>query len=419
MRARRTTLIVFGISLCASTAGALDWPQWRGPQRDGISQETGLLKEWPKDGPKLLWQLKDIGDGYSTPAVVGDRLFVINNKGMEDEFVQAIATEDGKPVWSKRIGKVGPNSGPQYPASRSTPTVDGDVLYALGSDGDLACLDTASGDIRWHKNLRSDFAGKPGRWAYAESPLVDGDVLVCTPGGTKATLAALNKKTGDVIWKSPVPGGDQAGYASIVADEVGGVKQYIQFLQHGVVGVDAKTGAFLWRYDKTGDSPANIPTPVLHADLVFTENPKASGLIKLSVAQGSVTPHEIYLKPNLPAAIGGSVLVDDSLYGTNKAGLICVELATGDIKWKNRSVGAGAVCFADGRLYLHGENNDVALVEATPQGYVEKGRFTPSNPPSRRKGRAWAYPVVANGRLYIRDAGSLWCYDVRGQVAAK
>ena len=182
-----------------------------------------------------------------------------------------------------------------------------------------------------------------------------------------------------------------------------------------------KRERFCKAHDKTGDSPANIPTPVLHADLVFSENRKASGLIKLSVEQGSVTPHEIYLKPNLPAAIGGSVLVDNYLYGTNTAGLICVELATGDIKWKNRTVGAGAVCFADGRLYLHGENNDVALVEATPQGYVEKGRFTPPNPPSRRKGKDLRAldPVVANGRLYIRDAGSLWCYDVRGQAAAK
>jgi outer membrane protein assembly factor BamB len=419
MKMRRLFFVLVGIGLFGSPSGAADWPQWRGPQRDGISQETGLLKEWPKDGPKLIWQLKDIGDGYSTPAVVGDRLFVINNKGMNDEFVQAIGTQDGKQIWTKRIGKVGPNRGPQYPASRSTPTVDGDVLYALGSDGDLACLETASGEIRWQKNLRSDLAGKPGQWAYAESPLIDGDVLVCTPGGAKATLAALNKKTGEVIWKSAVPGGDQAGYASVLVDEVGGVKQYIQFLQHGVVGVDAKTGKFLWRYDKTGKSPANIPTPVLHADLVFTENRTASGLIKLTVNQGSVKADEIYLKPNLPAAIGGSVLVDDFLYGTNSAGLICIELATGKVNWKERSVGAGAVCYADGRLYLHGENNDVALVEASPKAYSEKGRFTPPNPPSRRKGKAWAYPVVANGRLYIRDAGSLWCYDVRGQVAAK
>ncbi len=248
--------------LCSfsSLAVAADWPQWRGPQRNGVSRETGLLREWPAEGPKLLWQRTDIGEGYSTPAVVGDRLYLLSNKGMDDEFVQALSIADGKQIWSTRIGKVGPNRGPQYPAARSTPTVDGELLYALGSDGDLACLETESGKIRWQKNLRSDFGGQPGNWAYAESPLVDGDVLVCTPGGADATLVALNKKTGDVIWKSAVPGGDQAGYASIIIVDTGGIKQYVQFVQKGLVGVDAKSGKFLWRYAKTAEgSPGEYP----------------------------------------------------------------------------------------------------------------------------------------------------------------
>ena len=251
------------LSTMTRTAIAADWPQWRRPQRDGISRETGLLKQWPADGPKLVWQAHAIGNGYSTPAVVGDRLYVMGNKGMEDEFVEALATTDAQLIWSTRVGNVGPNGIPQYPGARSTPTVDGDVLYALGSDGDLACIELSGGKMRWQKSLRSDFGGKPGSWAYAESPLIDGDMLVCTPGGSEATIVALHKKTGDVIWKSALPEGDKAAYASAIAVEAAGIPQYVQFLAGGLVGVEAKTGKLLWRYDRTAKgSAANIPTPV-------------------------------------------------------------------------------------------------------------------------------------------------------------
>lgn len=415
MRLGRLLLVVLGMGVFAMPVAAFDWPQWRGPQRNGISQETGLLKEWPKEGPKLLWQVKDIGSGYSTPAVAGDRLYVISNKGMNDEFVEARGVQDGNQIWKRRIGKVGPNMGPQYPGSRATPTVDGNVLYALGSNGDLACLDTATGKIVWTKNLRSDFDGMPGMWAYSESPLVDGDVLVCTPGGAKATIVALNKQTGDPIWKSEIPGGDQAAYASIVIVDVGGVKQYVQFLQKGLVGVDAKTGKFLWRYDRTAKgSPANIPSPVAHDDLIYSATGRGGGgLVKIKVNQGKVEADQVYFNKTLPSAIGGSVEVGGYLYGTNSQGLMCIDFKTGAEKWKDRCVGAGSVCYADGNLYIHGEKGKVALVEATPDGYHEKGEFSPPDQPKRGKSQAWAYPVVSAGRLYIRDMDCLWCYDVR------
>ncbi|HJT78511.1 MAG TPA: PQQ-binding-like beta-propeller repeat protein [Gemmataceae bacterium] len=408
-------------------ASAADWPQWRGPHRDGVSQETGLLREWPKDGPKLLWQVNDVGSGYSTPAVAGDRLYLLANKGLDNEYVEARRVEDGKPVWTTRVGKVGnPNQRPPYPGARSTPTVDGDRLYALGSDGDLVCLDAATGKERWHKNLRTDFGGQPGQWAYAESPLIDGNALVCTPGGTEATLVALNKNTGDLIWKAAVPGGDQAAYASVIVVEAGGVKQYVQFLAKGVVGVDAKTGKFLWRDDRTAKgSPANIPTPVAHGGAVYTASGLAgSGLVRLKAAGGGVEAEPGYYSRKLPNSIGGSVVVGDYLYGTNATGLLCVEFATGKVKWEDRCVGAGAVCCADGRLYVHGEDDRVALVEATPDAYREKGRFTLPGKPEHafRFGpgeKAWAYPVVANGRLYLRDLGVLWCYDVKAPAADK
>jgi outer membrane protein assembly factor BamB len=417
----RLLLVWTGILSLSAAANAADWPQWRGPNRNGISKETGLLQEWPKEGPRLLWQVKDVGEGYSTPAVSGDRLFMVSNKGKDLEFVLACRVKDGHHAWSTPIGKVGPNQGPQYPGSRSTPTVDGAYLYVLGSDGDLACLKTADGATVWHKNLRKEFGGQPGMWAYAESPLVDGAAVVCTPGGKEATLVALNKKDGSVIWKSAVPGGDKAAYASIIILEFGGRRQYVQFLADGVVGVDARDGRFLWRYAKTASgSPANIPTPVAANGFVYTgTGMSGGGLVKLKTDNGGIAADPVYFQKNLPTSIGGAILLDNFLYGTNAKGLLCAEFTTGKEKWQEMGVGAGAICYADGRLYVHSENGEVALVAATPEAYQEKGRFTPPNQPDRGKSKAWTYPVVANGRLYLRDLDVLWCYDIRDSKRAK
>jgi outer membrane protein assembly factor BamB len=408
--------MAFGIALAAEVAGAADWPQWRGPQRDGNSGETGLLQEWPVDGPKLLWQVKDLGFGYSTPAVSEGCLYLLSNEGLDNERVLARAAEDGRELWAIRIGKVGnPDQKPSYPGARSTPTVDGDAIYALGSDGDLVCLDRATREIRWQKNLRTEFGGRPGEWAYSESPLIDGDVLVCTPGGPDATLVAMDKQTGAVIWKCPVPGGDEAAYASAIVVTTNGTRQYVQFLQKGLVGVDAETGEFLWRYDKTAEgSPANIPSPVASDDLVYSGARRSGGgLVKLTAGRGTIEAEEVYFSVGLPKSMGGAVQVGDYLYGFSGETLMCIEFRTGNVKWEERSIGDSSVCYADGCLYLHGMNGDVALIEATPEGYREKGRFSPSDPPDRGTSKAWAYPVVANGRLYLRDLDSLWCYNIK------
>lgn len=270
MKIRGLVCLTAACVIGSITVNASDWPQWRGPQRTGVSNEKGLLKQWPVDGPKLLWQVNDIGDGYSTPVVVGKRIYVMSNRGMDNEFVQALSTVDGKVLWTTRVGNVGnPNQNPPYPKARSTPTVDGNYLYAFGSDGDLACLDVKSGKIRWQKNVRKEFGGVPGEWAYAESPLVDGDVVVITPGGAEATIVALNKKTGALIWKSAVPGGDPAAYASAIVVNGGGRKQYVQSLTKGFVGVDAATGQFLWRYKEVAKGPAQYFTPVAFGDYVY------------------------------------------------------------------------------------------------------------------------------------------------------
>ena len=406
------------MSSTALSVRANDWPQWRGPKRDGVSQEAGLLKEWPKDGPKLLWKMTEAGSGYSTPAVVGERLYLLGNDGLDNESVRAFAVKDGKQIWTTRLGKVGnPQQQPSFPAARSTPTVDGEFLYALGSDGDLACLEVGMGKVRWQKNLRADFGGKPGTWAYSESPLVDGDAVICTPGGSEATIAALNKKTGAVIWKCALPEGDEAAYASAIVLQTDAGRQYVQLLQKGLVGVEAKTGKFLWRYGKpVSRYGANIPTPLASDGYVYTAAAgTGGGLIKLKIGDGKVEPEQVYFEAKFPTAIGGAVKVGNFLYGTAGKALLCVEFASGQVKWEERALGAASLCYADGRLYLHGENGDLALVEPTPESYREKGRFTPSDQPTHpnQMERAWAYPVVANGQLYIRDHGRLWCYDVR------
>ena len=412
---------VFVTRSANTAASTSDWPQWRGPARNGTSQETGLLKQWPAEGPKLIWQVNDIGDGYSTPAIVGKRIYLMSNRGMENEFVQALSTQDGKPVWTTRVGNVGnPNQNPPYPKARSTPTVDGDFIYALGSDGDIACLETKSGKIRWQKSIRKEFGGQPGEWAYAESPLVDGDVVVITPGGAEATIVALNKKTGAVIWKSAIPGGDPAGYASAIVVQGGGRKQYVQLLSKGIVGVDAKTGQFLWRYAEAAKGPAQYFTPVARDEYVYGGAlGVGGGLVRLKLDQGGVAAEQVYFTRGLPNGIGGAVLVGEYLYGTEVgATLVAAEFATGKVKWQDKSIGWSSIASADGLLFLHGTSGVVALVEATPEGYREKGRFTPPAQPKHSQAGpfpegSFAYPVIANGRLYIRDLGTLWAYDIK------
>jgi outer membrane protein assembly factor BamB len=337
---------------------------------------------------------------------------------LDNEFVEALSVKDGKKIWSTRLGQVGnQKQEPNFPTARSTPTVDGNFLYALGSDGDLACLETSSGKVKWKKSLRSDFDGKPGTWAYAESPLIDGETLVCTPGGSQATLLALNKNTGDVLWKCALPEADEAAYSSVIVVEAAGMKQYVQLLQKGLVGVEAKTGKFLWRYNKpVSVYGANIPTPVADDSIVYVGSAgTGGGAVKLVAQNGAIDPEQLYFSAKYPTAIGGGIKVGDYLYGTSGQALQCIEFATGKIKWEERSIAPGSLCYADGLLFVHGENGQVALVEASPDGYHEKGRFAPADQPAKANAmeKAWAYPVVVNGRLYIRDHNSLWCYNVK------
>lgn len=385
-----------------------DWPQWQGQERTAVSHETGLLQDWPKGGPSLLWKADNLGGGYSTPSVAAGRVYGMGFRG-EDEIVWALDEKTGAEVWSVKIAQA--NRGVGYgEGSRCTPTVDGERLYVLGLGADLVCLKTADGEEVWRKNLRKDFKGNVGGWGYSESPLIDGDKVVCTPGGKEATLVALSKKDGTLIWKGVVPRGDQAHYSSIIAADVDGRRQYIQFLGGGVVGLSGE-GKYLWRYDHPHNGTANCSTPLYHDGYVFAASSYGTGggLVKLTADGEKVKAEEVYFTKNMKNHHGGMVLLGDYLYGSDEGRLTCLELKTGKVQWAEGKAGKGSIAYADGRLYYRNEGGPVILVEANPNKYVEHGRFSPP----RTNKPAWPHPVVANGKLLIRDQQYLYCYDVK------
>jgi glucose dehydrogenase len=401
-----------------TTATSHDWPQFRGPNRDAVSTEKGLLKDWPKGGPPIAWKQKGLGGGYSAPSIANGRIYGMSYQG-NDEVVWARDEATGNPLWTTRIaakGSVGYNEGP-----RSTPTVDGDRVYAVGVQGDLACLDASTGKPVWAKNYKRDFRGKMmSGWGYSESVLVDGDKVVGTPGADDAALAAFDKKTGRVIWTARVPDGGGSGYASVMPAEVGGVRMYITWLKKKLVGVSAKDGELLWENVRPANGVANIPTVIVKNDLVFASTGYQSGatLLKLRASGSQVTAEEVYDLPGnqVQNHHGGMVLVGDYVYlghGHSAGRPICVELATGKVVWKaDQPVASGSagVVYADGNLVFRHQEGRVALVEATPAGYKLHGSF---DQPDRSKANAWSHPVIANGKLYLRDQDVLICYDLR------
>jgi outer membrane protein assembly factor BamB len=404
-------VVCLAVCCCAASALALDWPQWQGPERTAISRETGLLKSWPKGGPPLAWKASNLGGGYSTPSIAAGQIYGMSFRG-NDEVVWALDENTGKEIWSRRITAANHNIG-YNDGSRCTPTVDGDLLYALGVSGDLVCLETATGKRRWHKNLSKDFAGRMmSGWGYSESPLVDGDRVIVTPGGKKATLVALDKKTGAAVWQASVPEGDGAGYASVIAADVGGQRQYVQFLGRGVVGVAAADGRYLWRYDRPANGTANCSTAIYHDRRVFAASGYSTGggLVLLHRLGAKTTPEEVYFTRNMVNQHGGMVLVDGYLYGSNEGLLTCLEFFSGKVMWEDRRPGKGSIAFADGMLYYRNEGGPICLVEANPQKYVERGRF---QQPDRSDKPAWSHPVIANGKLYILDQDTLFCFDVK------
>jgi outer membrane protein assembly factor BamB len=386
-----------------------DWPQWRGPERTGISKETGLLRQWPANGPAVVWSASQLGAGYGSLSVAGDRIFV---QGMRNNqsVVTALNRADGKAVWARPLGPALDND--QGPGPRGTPTVDGDRLYVLTENGELACLRVSDGTVVWQRNILNAFGGQNIPWLISESPLVDGDRVIVTPGGRGAGMVALEKMTGKTMWVSKELS-DEAGYASPIVADIGGVRTYMTLTSQAGIGVRASDGKLMWRHQPVANNTANITTPVYQDNKVFYSSDYGTGgaLLGLRAEGGEVRAQEIYFTREMQNHHGGIVLVNGYLYGYNNSILTCLEFATGKMMWRHRSVGKGAVSYADGHLYILSEDNVVGLVEASPMAYREKGRFQISD----QRWPSWAHPVISGGRLYLRNQGILGAYDIRAR----
>ncbi|MDP6525265.1 MAG: PQQ-binding-like beta-propeller repeat protein [Kiritimatiellia bacterium] len=405
----------------AGLGSSADWPSFQGGNRDCYCPETGLLQSWPEGGPKLIWQTEGLGEGYSSLAISGGKIFTVGDFGAKDkggrQCVVALNQADGKELWVAAIGPAGKEG------SFSTPAVDGDLVYAVSTDGEIVCMETTAGQVKWKKNFAGDFGGKiMSVWQFSESPMIDGDKLLCSPGAEDAAIVALNKTTGEVIWKAAEPeigdgGKPGAGYGSMVAAEIHGVRQYIQMTGRGIVSVDAATGKFLWGYNRIANKIANIPSARVQGNYVFATTGYNTGcaLIKVNKEGEVFSAEEVYFlnASDFENHHGGVILAGDHIYGgsgTSKGAPVCIELATGKIAWKAKAPQRGSACvlYADGNVIFRYDRGRVLLVDATPESFKVKSSFDPPV----GKGPAWSYPVILNKKLYLRHGDILLCYNV-------
>ena len=427
----RLLLVALATSLLVCAAVAADWPQYKGPQRNDVSLETGLLKEWPAGGPKLLWTWRDAGVGYSGLAIVGERLYTIGGRG-ESEFLIALdISASGQPreLWAAKVGPLFQWTGNKWSAGpASTPTVDGELIFALGGMGDLVCVEAASGKELWRKNLPEELqsevnpiGGGPKRlgWGYNWSPVVDGEQLLCLPGGAKGTIASLNKRTGEVLWRSSEIT-DQAAYTSPVLCEIGGVRQCLALTNQGLYSVGATDGKLLWKYPRRYSTEV-VNTPIVSGNLVYLTVGAGQGcdFVRVKKEGDAFTAENVYANKNMTNHHGNVLLVGDHVYGFSEGkGWMCQDLASGEVVWSERTkLRAGSVTCADGKLYCYSEDNGTCvLIDASPAGWQERGRFQIPEQTKLRKpsGRIWTPPVVANGKLVLRDQELLFCFDVKG-----
>lgn len=411
----RTPLLAALASFTLSTISlrAADWPQWRGPDRTDISSEKGLLKSWPEGGPKRVWLFKNAGDGYSGPAIVAGKLYTMGTRD-DQEMLLALNANDGSELWSAPIGPVRRDDRGHGP--RGTPSVDGERVYGMTGRGDVFCAQTADGKVVWKKSM-SELGGSVPGWGFTESVLVDGDNVICTPGGRKGAIAALDKKSGELRWQS-AEFTDPSDHSSIIPIVHNGVRQYVQLTKASLAAVSPKDGKLLWKAEFPGrGAAAVIPTPIYSEGCVFATAGYRVGcmLVKISDHNEVLT---VYQNPLMQNQHGGVVLLGGHLYGySDSAGWLCQNFKTGEQVWASKNLGKGALTYADGMLYCVEESRGtVALVEASPKGWNEKGRFTlePRTTIRTRDNRVWTHPVISNGKLYLRDQDLIFCYDVKG-----
>ncbi|WP_197527402.1 PQQ-binding-like beta-propeller repeat protein [Pirellulimonas nuda] len=387
------------------------WPQWQGPHRNGLNDESGLLQTWSQGGPKLLWMSRAGGEGYAGPAVVGGKLFTMGARGGE-EFVIAIDTATGNELWTAKIApqaKHGWGVGPQ-----GTPSIDNGRVYALGSQGTLVCVAADDGSEFWRTSMH-DFGGKDPKWKFAESPLVDGDFVLCTPGGERGAIVALDKQSGDLRWQTESLT-DPAHYSSIIPAQIHGHQQYVQLLDKQLVGLSPANGAVLWQHPWPG-STATIPTPIASGDKVYATCGYGVGCALVRIGEEN-TATEVYANKTMKNKHGGVILLDGALFGhSDGIGWVCQDFETGKLVWRERgALEMGGIGYADGRFYCVGEDTgDVVLIDASTDGWNERGRFTlsPQTQQRQSKGKIWTHPVIVNGMLFLRDQELIYCYDVR------
>jgi len=408
MKSTRFFLTLLLLSSLLTTSGA-DWLQWRGPNRDDVSSEKGLLKSWPEGGPTRVWIFTNAGSSYSGPAIVGNKLYTLGTRDGA-EIVLALDANTGKELWTASIGDVLQNDWGNGP--RATPTVDGGHIFAMSGKGNLACVNVADGKVVWQKTMAS-LGGKTPGWGYCESVLVDGDRVVCTPGGAKGAIAALNRKTGELMWQT-AEFTDGAHYASIVPAKINGTDTYVQLTAQSIVGIAAKDGKVIWKEAFPG-KVAVIPTPIVRDNIVYVTAGYGVGCKQIKIKSDN-TVETVFENKVIKNHHGGVILVGDHLYGHAEPGWTCQDFKTGAEVWNHRGFGKGAVGYADGMLYcLEEGSGKVALAEASPAGWKGHGQFT-LNPQSQirnRQGRIWVHPVICNGKLYLRDQDLIYCYDVR------
>ncbi len=387
-----------------------DWPDWRGVRRDGISRQTGLSLDWTTAKPKRLWE-RDLGIGYSSMTVVGDRLFTMGSE-QDAEYVYCLDSSDGSTLWKVHSGTTFKNNYGHGP--RSTPVVDGDRVFALGANGDLLCLSTDAGKVAWQTNILKQFGAKNIIWGVSTTPLVDGHRLVVHVGGPGAAVVAFDKKTGKVIWKTH---DDVAGYSSPVRIDVpsgdGLVPHLVVWCGKSLVGLKPEDGSVQWEHEWLTTDDMNIATPIFEPTTrtLYVSASRGTGrctAYRLTAAEGTVRCEEIYTNKLMKNHYNSCVLLDGHLYGFDNNVMKCQELATGKVLWTDRTVGKGAVISAMGHLVVLGEKGAMALVEANPRAYVEKGRFQ-----ALSSKRAWTPPALARGKLYVRDLERITCIDIR------
>ncbi len=414
MRAAARLAAVSGLLVAVVGASAQDWPQFHGPLRDNRSTETGLPRQWPEGGPPLIWRAAGLGEGYSTVAIAGEVIYTTGDLG--NDLVITALDLSGQPLWRQRNGAAFTRA---YPGGRATPTVEGERLYSINGNGDLACFEAATGEPVWSVNFMQRFGGHEVTWGIAESPLIVGPNVICCPGGPNVLMAALDKATGETRWTCPGIGDDHA-YASAGLVEHGGLRQIVTMTVNWAVGVATDTGRLLWKFPHEAPYGVNCDTPLYRDGFLylFTTWGRGATKLRLVVDGENCSVEQVWHTGEFDNQHGGVMPVDGYLYGHadgnhKRRHFACISAETGATQWTSDELSgqeSTALTYADGMLYVLTDRREVALVRPDPERLDIVSRF---QLPEGGTGPSWAYPVVCGGRLYLRHGEFLYAYDIR------